>query len=108
MNTLIAAAKLVHMEQYNPQSQPRIEWPAAFPVSRALLDQVIRNKDLAERRTTAIARALDTAERQTGAARRTALERLARELNGDARSSRHPERLRALAESVNQLARAAR
>jgi hypothetical protein len=31
----IEAAKLVKFEQYNPQSQPKVVWPAAFPVVRS-------------------------------------------------------------------------
>ena len=31
----IDAAKLVHFDQFNPQSQPKIVWPAAFPVVRS-------------------------------------------------------------------------
>jgi hypothetical protein len=102
----IAAAKLVHLEQYNPQSQPQIEWPAAFPVARAYLDQLVRGRGLTQARTTAIGRALDAAERQRGAARRTALERLAREVNADVRNARDPERAKALAEAIRKLAAA--
>ena len=102
----IAAAKLVHLEQYNPQSQPKIEWPAAFPVARAYLDQLVRGRGLTQARTTAIGRALDAAERQRGAARRTALERLAREVNADVRNARDPERAKALAEAITRLAAA--
>jgi hypothetical protein len=38
----IEAAKLVRFVEYNPQSQPKIEWPAAFPVVRSYLDQLVR------------------------------------------------------------------
>src|SRR5439155_24398793 len=68
----LAAAKLVRMEEYNPQSQPKIVWPAAFPVVRSYLDQLVRGNGLAAARTTAISNALTAAERQSGAARRTA------------------------------------
>jgi hypothetical protein len=96
----------VHQEQYNPQSQPHIEWPAAFPVARAYLDQLVRGHGLAAARTGAIARALDAAERQRGAARRTALERLAREVSADAGNAQDPKRARALAEAITRLAAA--
>jgi hypothetical protein len=53
----IAAAKLVMMEEFNPQSQPRITWPAAFPVVRSYLDQLgaqallpVRNPDVLDLR----------------------------------------------------------
>ena len=62
----IEAAKLVRFAQYNPQSQPKIVWPAAFPVVRSYLDQLVRWNGLASDRTTAIASALDAAEKQSG------------------------------------------
>ena len=34
----IEAAKLVKFEDYSPQSQPKIVWPAAFPVVRSCFD----------------------------------------------------------------------
>ena len=61
----IEAAKLVRMEEYNPQTQPKIVWPPAFPVVRAYLDQIVRKGALPEARTTAIARAIDDAEAVT-------------------------------------------
>ena len=69
----IAAAKLVTLKEYNPQSQPKFTWPAAFPVVRSYLDQLVRNGGLAADRTTAISTALDAAEKQSGAARGAAL-----------------------------------
>src|SRR5687768_11785379 len=77
----LAAAKLVRWEEYNPQSQPRIVWPAAFPVVRSYLDQLVRGNGLAPARTTAISNALAAAERQTGAARGRALSALATQVH---------------------------
>ncbi len=45
----LAAAKLVRFTEYNPQSQPHIVWPAAFPVVRSYLDQLVRNNGLVRR-----------------------------------------------------------
>lgn len=104
----IEAAKLVRLEEYNPQTQPKIVWPPAFPVVRAYLDQIVRKVALPEARTTAIARAIDDAEAVTGAARRQRLERLASELERDARRSSDPERVRAMAAAVRELAEASR
>ena len=100
----IAAAKLVHFEEYNPQSQPRITWPAAFPVVRSYLDQLVRHEGLASARTTAIGRALDAAERQSGAARRSALTQLAGEVERDANGARDAARVRAMAAAIRNLA----
>ena len=101
----LEAAKLARMEEYNPQAQPRITWPAAFPVVRSYLDQLTRNNGLAAARRTAIGTALNAAERATGAARRTQLNRLAAQLDADARNARDAARVRAMAAAVRDLAR---
>lgn len=100
----IDAAKLVHMEQYNPQSQPRITWPPAFPVVRSYLDQLVRDDGLPAARTSSIATALTNAERASGAARRDALNRLADELDRDAAGAADTTRVRAMAAAVRELA----
>jgi len=102
----LEAAKLVRFDQYNPQSQPRIVWPAAFPVVRSYLDQLVRNEGLSAMRTTAIGRALDAAERQSGAARRTALNTLAAQVTRDANGARDAARVRAMATAIRDLAKA--
>jgi hypothetical protein len=102
------AAKLVRMEQYNPQSQPHITWPAAFPVVRSYLDQLVRNRGLPEARTTAIGAALTAAERASGTARRDQLNRLATALDADARNATDAARVRAMADAVRDLANASR
>jgi hypothetical protein len=104
----IAAAKLVMMQEFNPQSQPRIVWPAAFPVVRSYLDQLVRGNGLAAARTEAIGRALDAAERQTGSARRSALSRLATQVEADARGAADAPRVRTMAAAIRDLARATR
>ncbi len=104
----LAAAKLVMMDEFNPQSQPRITWPAAFPVVRSYLDQLVRGDGLAAGRTTAIASALDAAEKQTGAARRTALTTLAGSVEADAAAAKDGERVRAMAKAMRDLAAATR
>jgi hypothetical protein len=102
----IDAAKLVVMEEYNPQAQPRIVWPAAFPVVRSYLDQLVRNRGLPQTRTAAIAAALDAAERASGADRRSQLNRLATTLDGDAQNAADAARVRAMTAAVRDLANA--
>ena len=104
----IEAAKLVQMAEFNPQSQPKIVWPAAFPVVRSYLDQLVRNQGLAPARTTAIATALDAAEKQTGAARRTALTTLAAAVTKDANGAKDASRVRMMASAIRDLANASR
>ena len=104
----IEAAKLVRFAQYNPQTQPKIEWPAAFPVIRSYLDQLVRGNGLTVERTTAIARALDAAEQQTGRTRREALEALARQVDRDVTGAKDPERVKAMSAAIKDLAKATR
>ena len=104
----IEAAKLVRFAQYNPQSQPKIEWPAAFPVVRSYLDQLSRENGLSVERTTAIGRAVDAAEKRTGARRRTALDTLAKRVDRDVASANDPERVKAMSAAIKALARATR
>ena len=104
----IAAAKLVRFTEYNPQSQPRIEWPAAFPVIRSYLDQLVRGEGLAPARTTAIDRVLTSAEQQTGAARGRVLTALAAEVDRDVAGAKDAPRVRAMVAEIRRLAAVSR
>ncbi len=104
----IAAAKLVVYEEFNPQSQPKVTWPAAFPVVRSYLDQLVRGRGLPVARTTAIAKALDAAEQQSGAARASALDRLATQVDRDVKGARDAPRVKAMAQAMRDLAAASR
>lgn len=104
----IAAAKLVRFEAYNPQSQPRMTWPPAFVVVRSYLDQLVRNSGLASARTEAISSALDIAEMKSGAARATALNALAREVDRDAAGAKDGARVRTMAGEIRRLAAASK
>ena len=100
----IAAAKLVQYTEYNPQSQPKFVWPAAFPVVRSYVDQLVRGNGLAANRTKAINEALDMAEQKMGSARAAALTALAKEVDGDVSGAKDAERVRALAAEIRRLA----
>jgi hypothetical protein len=100
----IAAAKLVRMEQYNPQSQPHYTFPAAFPVVRSYLDQLVRNNGLSSDRTTAIAKALDAAEQHTGAARAKSLTTLAGQVDRDVKGATDSLRVKTMAAEIRRLA----
>jgi hypothetical protein len=104
----IAAAKLVRMSEYNPQSQPKITWPPAFVVVRSYLDQLTRNNGLATARRTAISNALTAAERRTGAARATALTTLAAQVDKDVDGAKDSARVRAMSQAIKDLAAASR
>ncbi len=102
----IEAAKLVRFMEYNPQSQPKIEWPAAFPVVRSYLDQLVRGEGLSAERTTAIGRALDAAEQQSGKARRDALNTLAKQVDRDVAGAKDAERVKMMSDAMKALAKA--
>ena len=102
------AAKLVIMEEYNPQAQPHLEWPAAFPVVRSYLDQLVRNGGLPQARTSEIAAAIDGAEQASGAQRVERLTLLAEQLDLFAAQASDSDRVRAMAAAVRDLASASR
>jgi hypothetical protein len=104
----IAAAKLVTLKEYNPQSQPRLVWPAAFPVVRSYLDQLVRNDGLAAARTTAVSAALDSAEKKSGARRGAALTALAKQVDGYANGAKDAARVRMMSGAIKELAAAAK
>lgn len=103
----IDAARLVRMGTFNPQTQPRLVWPAAFVVARAYLDQLARGSTVPAARVTALRADLDRAEAMpAGQPRRTALGQLASAATqlagtGDGVDAR---RLRGLADTARQLA----
>jgi hypothetical protein len=98
------AARLIRYTTFNPQSQGRIVWPAAFVVARAYLDQLVRNDGLLRGWADPIYRELTRAEGLRGAARRTTLTNLANRLDRDARVAGDRDRVDALARTVRGLA----
>jgi hypothetical protein len=104
----LAAAKLVRFTDYNPQSQPKIVWPAAFPVVRSYLDQLVRGNGLSAARTTAISSALTAAEKQRGAARAKSLNTLATQVDADVKGAQDAERVRAMSAAIKALAAASK
>ncbi|HEX6307302.1 MAG TPA: hypothetical protein VFZ69_03880 [Longimicrobiales bacterium] len=78
----IEAAKLVRLESFNPQTQPRIVWPAHFTVARAYIDQLRRGNAVPANQLATIATSLDRAESQSGAERRSTLTEAAAVVNG--------------------------
>jgi hypothetical protein len=69
----IAAAKLVHMNDFNAQSQPRMSWPNVPVVARAYMDQLVRSKSLKPEQATELDNALTAVERASGAGRAAAV-----------------------------------
>jgi hypothetical protein len=110
----IDAAALVRFHQFNPQTQPRKEWPATVVVARAYLDQLARSGGIQGERAARLANELDRAERgPAGREGRPALAQLAATaalLDQDAARAERADRtidarrLRALAATLRTLA----
>ena len=100
----IEAAKLVHLDYFNTQDQPKITWPAAFVVARAYVDQLERSNGLSAARVTAVRQELARAEKSQGAARRNALTQLSSSLGQDAATSTDQAKLQKLTAVVTELA----
>jgi hypothetical protein len=104
----IAAAKSVRYEYLNAQGQPKYSWAPSFAVVRSYVDQLERSRGLSSARLTAVRRALDDAEKASGAARAAALTTLAGSVDGDAAGSSDAAKVRTLAGAMRDLAGASR
>jgi hypothetical protein len=100
----IDAAKSVTFEQFNAQMQPKFVWAPSFAVARAYVDQLQRSGGLNSARLAAVRQALTAAERGSGTARRTGLNRLGTQLRGYEAASSDAAKLRLLADVVRELA----
>jgi hypothetical protein len=105
----INAAMLAYVDDFNPQQQRRVTWPAMIVVPRAHVDQLVRSKAIDTQRATSIRTALNRAdELRTGQERNARavldeLDRLAAQFEADAATAATPHdamRLRALAVSL--------
>jgi hypothetical protein len=103
----IAAAKLVTFTQYNPQSQPKMTWPAHMVVVRSYFDQLVRSGGLAADKLTAIDNALNAAEQKLSASARTAaLNAVAAQVDRDANGAKDAARAKMMAGEIRRLAAA--
>ena len=102
----IAAAKLVHLDYFNAQDQPKMTWPATFVVARAYVDQLERSNGLSAERLKVVRQQLSHAEKSQGAARRDALTQLATALGQDASMSSDRAKVQKLTAVVTDLATA--
>jgi hypothetical protein len=100
----IDAAKAVRLAYFNPQGQPRFEWPATAAVARAYLDQLARSNGLDAARIAAVRQALASAENASGAQRRNVLAQMATQLEGDATGAGDAAKVRMLAGAMRNLA----
>jgi hypothetical protein len=100
----IDAAKSVTFDYLNVQGQQKFVWPATFSLAQAYLDQLERNKGLDEGRIAAARKALDKAEKASGAERTAALAALAAELEREAKGAADAGKVHVAAGTVRELA----
>ncbi|HEU4953305.1 MAG TPA: hypothetical protein VFT28_01955 [Gemmatimonadales bacterium] len=98
------AARTIKLAYLNTQGQPKLVWPPSFALAKAYVDQLERSKGLDGGRIKAVRGELATAEKATGTARSSALEKLAGELETDAAKSSDAAKVRTLSGAVKQLA----
>jgi hypothetical protein len=99
----IDAAKTAHLDYLNVQDQPRYTWPASFALARAYVDQLERSNGLPNASISAARQAMDNGERASGSARRSALTKIATQLDADAKSSSDAAKVRTLATTIRAL-----
>jgi hypothetical protein len=104
----IDAAKTVHFDYWNTQDQQKFVWPPSFALARAYLDQLERSKGLGADAIASARTALATAEKRSGAQRKTALTELASTLDAAAGAAGDQTKVHALSAAVTDLANAQR
>lgn len=105
----LAAARLVTFDEFNPQHQPTIEWPADVSVARAFLDQLERGEGMPADRIAEVRDALLVLEGEAEAdAVHDGMRDLYRALRDEADDMADSERVRMLADAIHALAHEAR
>lgn len=102
----LAAAKLVQFAYFNPQEQPKLVWPGAFPVVRSLTDQLARHTAVNKTWLASVTTEIDKAEQQKGSARKSTLTALQQRLAGEAAMSGDAAKVKMLADALGDLAAA--
>ena len=102
----IDAAKTVTFDYWNTQQQRKIVWPPSFALVRSYVDQLERSKGLAADKIAAARTALTTAEKATGAQRKSALTALATSLTSSATGSSDAAKVKLAASATTELANA--
>ncbi len=99
----IDAANTVKLTYFNAQGQPKFTWPTSFPLAKAYVDQLERNKCLSKGRLSAVRASIASAEGMTGSARQAELTKLAGELSNDAKGSCDAQKVMMLRQTVTDL-----
>ncbi len=104
----IDAALQFRLQEFNSQNQPKVVWPASSAVAKAYLDQLNRSKSISADRARAVVTGLSkvdslrTGKERNAANALTALDAVAAQVEGDAKTAtgRDAMRLKALAETL--------
>jgi hypothetical protein len=99
----IDAAKTVKLTYFNAQGQPKFSWPPSFPLVKAYLDQLERNKCLSTRRVGAVRGAIAAAETAPATQRTQMLSDLASQLESDKRGSCDAPRVTKMQQALRDL-----
>jgi hypothetical protein len=100
----IDAAKTVHVDYLNVQGQPKYVWPASFSLAKAYIDQLERSQGLNTTQVAATRQTLSAAEGSSGSARNDSLNKLAAQLDGEARGA-DAAKVKLLSATLRDLAR---
>jgi hypothetical protein len=100
----IAAANTVEMKYFNPQGQPRFEWPASYALAYAYLDQLDRNRELNIQTINGIRASLNRSETLNGLAKSEHLTRLATEVENVAGQSSNQSKVMKIVKVLTDLA----
>ncbi|MCC5913626.1 MAG: hypothetical protein JJU46_04555 [Balneolaceae bacterium] len=100
----LEAMHTVRMDYFNPQGQPMYRWPASFPLAKAYLDQLERDREMDFAAINTIRRNIQEAEQTNGADRQRMLTELAAELENHAGSSTNGDKVMKIAETLRDLA----
>ncbi len=104
----IDAALQFRLQEFNSQNQSKVVWPASSAVAKAYLDQLNRSKSISADRARAVLTGLSkvdslrTGKERNAAEALTALDAVAAQVEGDAKTAigRDAMRLKALAEAL--------
>jgi hypothetical protein len=102
----IDAAKSVKFQYWNTQDQQKIVWPPTFALVRAYLDQLERSKGLPTDAIASARKTLQSAEKESGGARKTSLTQLASTLDSAAAGSSDQKKVKSLSTALTELANA--
>jgi hypothetical protein len=102
----IAAAKTVHQDYKNVQGQQQLVWPPSFALANAYLDQLERSKGMEAGRIAEARKVLAEAEHASGQQRGAALTGLAKKLNDGGGRGPDQVKVKQLAGTVADLAKA--